>query len=353
MATRRAILGHLAVGLGVVATGAALAQPAEDAAYVAIETAANTGHSRALFFASSGRLLGRTPLDFRVHGMAQHGQAMVVFPRRPGNQMCVVDVVNLEIKRRLTAPFDRHFYGHGAFTRDGAYLLTTENNLDTLGGHVGVYDVRAGYRRVDDMVLPGAGPHEIIRAPHSDVFLLALGGLETHPDYGRTPFNLRDFRSQIVQVDIRRSEVLPLGHWSGTEGVSLRHLAQDGAGRLVIGGQVPKGRDPTGSVLWVVNKGVPQKVETEGRLGHYVSSVAAHGAQALVSSKVTGEVLRLVDGEMTSSDTLDGASAVALSDRFRAQSGFRALDINGQVYEADRGAEFDNHGFALSPMITL
>ncbi|MEL6920931.1 MAG: DUF1513 domain-containing protein, partial [Pseudomonadota bacterium] len=181
MVTRRAFLERVALGLGVAACSTRHAQPAENAAYVGVETSAKTGLSKASFFTASGERKRSLTLDFRAHGFAQHADTLIVFPRRPGNTFAIVSKRTLEIAAVVTAPINRHFYGHGAFTRDGRHLLVSENNLDTLGGSIGVYALEGTPRRVHQFDLPRPGPHEIIRSHNRDTFFVALGGLETHP----------------------------------------------------------------------------------------------------------------------------------------------------------------------------
>ena len=192
METRREFLRLISGALGVGACQAALGQPAEYAVYIGVETSATTGHSTARLLAASGETLGRISLNYRAHGMASHGQQLVVFPRRPGNRFAVVDMATLQIQSVVTAPEDRHFYGHGAYSADGQWLLVTENDLASLEGRIGVYSMADGPRREGETALPGPGPHEIIRGRDGD-FFVALGGLETHPDYGRTPLNLNTY----------------------------------------------------------------------------------------------------------------------------------------------------------------
>lgn len=324
------------------------AQPAENASYVGIETSASTGLSRAAFFSSSGARLALHPLDFRAHGMARHGETLVVFPRRPGNRFAVVDMRTLMLRTVVTAPPDRHFYGHGAFSVDGRHLLVTENDLTTLQGSIGVYELGVTATRLGQIALPGSGPHEIIRDPVSDRFLVALGGLQTHPDYGRTPLNLSEFHSQIVAVDFRREALDGWGVWSGTAGISLRHMAQDGDGRLYIGGQVADARRADGDrVLWLVQDGRETAVAEGGLLAGYVSSVAAHGSVAKVTSKQAGVVLSFESGRATHEHHLVGASALGLGPNTSAVSGFRRLSVNANDVEISPGFEFDNHGLAL------
>lgn len=342
---RREVLRSLALGLGVVACRGAFGQPAERAAYIGIETAADSALSTASFFTASGVRLGHVPLDFRAHGMAEHGDRLVVFPRRPGDRFAVVDAGTLEIAQVVRAPADRHFFGHGAFTRDGAHLLVTENDLETLHGAIGVYEAGGSFRRAGEIALPGAGPHEIVRQPGRDVFHIALGGLETHPAYGRAPLNLHDFRSQIVTLDFANGDLVPLGYWPGSEGISLRHLAMDAQDRLYVGGQVKSAARATGEgVVWLAERGRVERLALPTPLGGYVSSVAASGRQALISSKETGAVLRLDGCEVIGVQRVNGAGALALGPGLAAVSGFTLLSVNGHEIVAMRGHEFDNHG---------
>jgi len=344
--SRRAFLGRLALGLGVVATQRAFGQPAERAAFVGAETSAETRLSQAVFVSASGERLGHVPLDFRAHGFASHGTRLVVFPRRPGDRFALLDRRSLEILKVVAAPPDRSFYGHGAFTRDGAHLLIAENDLETLGGAIGIYDSNGA--RVGHVALPGPGPHEIARHPSRDVFFVAVGGLETHPDYGRTPFNLHQFHSEIVVFDFERGTLDSMGIWPGTEGVSLRHLAMDHAGRLYVGGQVTdESRARGAEVLWVVDRDRVDRIETVAALGGYVSSVAASGNRALVSSKETGMALKLDGTSILRSTACIGASAVGLGPRVEAVAGFTDLNLGETRLPAAAGFEFDNHGLAV------
>ena len=345
--TRRDFLGLVALGMGVASCRLAMAQPAERAVYVGAETASVDGLSRASFFSAGGERLSSLPLDFRAHGMATHGARLVVFPRRPGNRFAVIDEAHLEVLSVVTAPQDRHFFGHGAFTLDGRHLLVTENNLESLTGTIGVYSAD-GWQREGEVALPGPGPHEIARHPRRDLFHIALGGLETHPDYGRNPLNLHAFRSQIVTLDFSSGRVEPLGFWAGTEGISLRHLAMDGLGRLYVGGQIKAAdRAVSEDVIWIVEDEQITQPALSGSMKGYVSSVAAHGSQALIASKESGLCLRLDGNKLLEQTAIEGASAVAIGTGLTIASGFTMLNLNDQSLSALQGHEFDNHGLLL------
>jgi hypothetical protein len=339
-------LGQLALGLGVVACRGAYAAT-ERAVYAGIETEAATGVSRAAFFSATGARLGRTALDFRAHGLAEYGATLIVFPRRPGNRFSLIDRETLAIKQVVTAPPERHFYGHGAFTVDGQHLVVTENDLDTLEGGLGVYRV-SDMARLGTIILPQAGPHEIIRHPSRDLFYVAVGGLETHPAYGRTPLNLGAFRSQIVSFDFATSEVSEMGFWAGSEGISLRHLAMDAQERLYVGGQVADAqRGVSENVLWLVQGGSVERLEIGAKMKGYISSVAAFGQEARISSKESGMVLSLNGAEALGEVACDGAGALGFGAGVEAYTGFVQGAVNGVEVEAVSGTEFDNHGLVL------
>jgi hypothetical protein len=257
-----------------------------------------------------------------------------------------VDLATLEVRALVDAPEGRRFHGHGAFSADGRLLVVTENDLATLGGAVGVYEAAGVPRRLGTVPLPGPGPHDVRHAGGAR-FEVALGGLMTHPDYGRAPLNPLQFESGLVALDLGRGAADGLERWPGTEGVSLRHLATDGRGRLYVGGQRP---DPSrgGAVLWLRDGDGARPLDPEGLLGGYVSSVAAHGGEALATSKETGVALRL-DGERIAGRTrIDGASAAALGPGTAAVSGYEVLSLAGRRLEAAPLHEFDNHGLALA-----
>lgn len=346
--SRRTFIRGLATGLGVLGCNSALGQPFENAAYVGIETAAATNQSSAVVLGRSGQILARIPTQLRAHGLAENHAHIVVFPRRPGSRFAVIDKTSLQITATLTAPQDRHFYGHGAFTRDGAYLLTTENNLTTLQGVIGIYDTQ-DYRRVAEVPLDAAGPHEVIRSPDSDQFYIAMGGLQTHPDYGRTPFNLSDFQSQIFILDFGTQSVTKTGGWAGSRGISLRHLAVDGLGRLYVGGQVyDAGRADQTQGVWVMDPaGSVCAAEVGAEMGGYVSSVAAGADYAMIASKKSGAVLWLDGCQPQRRQFLDGASAVGVTKGGDVFSGAKTLMAGGQLHQLEDGIEYDNHGLSL------
>ncbi len=81
-------------------------------------------------------------LDFFAHGFAldprSRRRALLFEKKGPG--ACEVDLVTGERLRPLKTSAERAFYGHGAFSRDGATLFVAENTLQTRQGLVSIWD---------------------------------------------------------------------------------------------------------------------------------------------------------------------------------------------------------------------
>jgi hypothetical protein len=185
MATRRGVLGGL---LAAMAPKPGWAD-AGDPSYLAAARLAD-GSYRLVGLTDAGAEVFRLPLPDRGHAAAAHPlrPEAVAFARRPGRFAVVVDCRDGAIRADLTSPPGRHFYGHGAFSADGSLLLTTENDYDGKRGVIGVWDVAAGYLRIEELESGGLGPHEMLRLPGGG-FAVANGGIETHPDSDREILN--------------------------------------------------------------------------------------------------------------------------------------------------------------------
>ncbi|WP_095588075.1 DUF1513 domain-containing protein [Actibacterium ureilyticum] len=174
-----------------------------------------------------GRVLFELPLPARGHAAAAHPDRAeaVAFARRPGTFALVIDCVTGQQKATLTAPDGRHFYGHGAFSADGALLYTAENDFEAAQGVIGIWDARGGYRRLGEFASGGVGPHDIKLMPDGETLVVANGGIETHPDSGRTKLNIPTMRPSLaflgVDGGLRQAITLePELHKN-----SIRHLA--------------------------------------------------------------------------------------------------------------------------------
>ncbi|MEE9446700.1 MAG: DUF1513 domain-containing protein, partial [Arenicellales bacterium] len=113
-------------------------------------------------FNTEGKILWNIPLPARGHGLNinSDGHIAVVFARRPGEFMWVLDLMNHEIVSKIAPQLGRHFYGHGVMSQKTGMLYTTENDYDAATGKIGLYDMANGFKRVDEIDSGGVGPHE-------------------------------------------------------------------------------------------------------------------------------------------------------------------------------------------------
>lgn len=231
------------------------------------------------------------PLPARGHAAAAHPSRpqAVAFARRPGNFAVVIDCATGRQQARLTSPEGRHFYGHGAFSKGGDWLFTTENDFEAGEGRIGIWDVAAGYKRLDEISSGGIGPHDIKRLPGSDVLVVANGGIDTHPDTGRTKLNIPTMAPNLSYFDhgkIVEQAALPHAMHKN----SIRHLAVGPAGDVTFGMQW-QGEEPVAALVGRHRRGgqialfdaPPEAVrEMQGYVGSIASS--PDGARVAVTS---------------------------------------------------------------------
>lgn len=179
-----------------------------------------------------GEILFTLPLPERGHAAAAHPELAqaVAFARRPGTFAVVVDCISGTEIARLKAPTGQHFYGHGVFSQDGRLLFTTENNFDAGEGMIGVWDVANGYARIGSFSSGGVGPHDMVLMPDAASLAIANGGIETHPDSGRTKLNLPVMQPNLTYCDLGGQILEQVELPRSLHKNSIRHLAlrQDG-----------------------------------------------------------------------------------------------------------------------------
>ncbi|MEM6594069.1 MAG: DUF1513 domain-containing protein [Pseudomonadota bacterium] len=357
MTTRRAVLG------GLAAT-AFLPNPgwSNVGAPVALSAARlPDGAWRLVGLDATGAITFEIPLPARGHAAAAHPleAEAVAIARRPGRFAVVLDCVEGQVRKTLAAPEGRHFYGHAAFTRDGRYLLTTENAFETGEGRVGIWDRAAGFERVADVPSGGIGPHEIIRLPDG-AFAIANGGIRTHPASGRDKLNLETMRANLTimtadGVITDRAE-MPDPHRLN----SLRHIASLPDGRIGCGYQWQGDPFEVPALLAVFETGkglefVDMDEPDMRRLDAYIGSIAAIGAQGFsASSPRGGQVVSFgAYGRVGKRFTAQDVCGIASSDHSQTL----VTDGLGQVYAHDHDElrvlarhdmAFDNHLVSLS-----
>ena len=227
---RRRALRLLAGGLAgplLPASVGARATARDTPLYLSARAEAGGGF-RVSGFAADGASLFDLPLPGRGHSFAVRpgGREAVQFARRPGGFALVLDLARGAIARPVKAPPDRHFYGHGVFSRDGRLLYATESDFENERGVIGIYDAERGYKRQGELPSHGIGPHEIALLSDGETLVVANGGIATHPDLPRVKLNLPTMAPSLCFVDrgsgaLRRE--LTLG--PALHRLSIRHLA--------------------------------------------------------------------------------------------------------------------------------
>ena len=195
------------------------------------------GRYLASVFDESGTILHDVSLPGRGHGFAVHPSTghVVVFARRPGEWALVLDPATGAEVGRLSATEGRHFYGHGAFSPDGALLYTSENQFEDGRGVVAVWDVARDWRRIREWSSHGVGPHEIRVFGGGARLAVANGGIRTHPDTGRAKLNLDAMVSSLSVLDTVDGRLVRSASFGEPlRRLSIRHLDIDRDFRIVV-----------------------------------------------------------------------------------------------------------------------
>ena len=194
----------------------------------------------AVVLTETGKIVQSVDLPVRGHDVAYSpitGRA-VVFARQPGMFAVVFDPAGREPPVTLHSAEGRHFFGHGVFSPDGKLLYATENDFENTRGAIGIVDVAGGYARIGEFDTYGIGPHEIILLPDGKTFAIANGGIETHPDYGRTELNLDTMDPSLSLVDSTTGHLVgQLRLSSDLHQLSIRHMVVDAHNRIWFGCQ--------------------------------------------------------------------------------------------------------------------
>lgn len=353
MWTRRAFVQ--AAGIGFVASLTARPAEALQRADLVFATAGKRpdGSFAAGLVSDRGELIATLGLPDRGHDVTQCPVSgrFVAFARRPGTFAVVFDRQANELST-ITSPPGRHFFGHGIFAPDGKLLYATENDFENSQGIIGIYDATDNFRRIGEFFSGGIGPHDIVLGPDSKLICVANGGIETHPDFGRTKLNLSSMQSNLAWID-RDSGGLIAIHDLPPElhQLSLRHLAMGAGGKVWVGGQYQGDRNLHVPLLASASPDDPLEFANlpeamNERLSFYVGSVAASpdGSQVMATSPV-GNVALIFDVASDEATLLE-VNNVCGADWGNSQFAYSTGDgafFGGTEAVSDAGLYFDNH----------
>ena len=305
--------------------------------------------------AADGKSLFQIALPGRGHAAAAHPTRAeaVAFARRPGTFALVIDCGTGDIRHRLTPPDGQQFNGHGAFSGDGALLMTSEVMADTSEGRIGLWDTR-DYSRVADWPSHGIGPHDIRLLPDGRL-AVANGGIQTDP-VDRTKLNLETMRPNLalLSADGILDDQIEL---AGLAQNSIRHLALTGNS---IAFAMQWEGDPAEAVpllgLWTPGSAprLCDPAPTEAYTMHgYAGSVAATEDRIVITSPKGGAAMVFSsDGTpVATHHRADLCGAARLGNGFVLTDGLGALwraDDSGLTALGTGQALWDNHLVALA-----
>ena len=263
---------------------------------------------------AQGTILFSLPLPARGHAAAAHpvkAQA-IAFARRPGTFALVIDCTSGKAIRQLGAPAGRHFYGHGTFSPDGSTFYTTENDYDAGQGVIGVWDTDS-FDRLGEFPSGGTGPHDMRLMPDGAALVIANGGIETHPDTGRTKLNLPIMRPNLTYTDLSGTVLEQTELPQALHKNSIRHLAVRPDGLVGFAMQWQGSLTEHPPLLGLHRRGEPPRLlaaplSAQSKLQGYAGSIAfAADGQTVAITCPRGNALHRFD---VTSGALIGAHAL-------------------------------------------
>ncbi|MGO6815596.1 DUF1513 domain-containing protein [Rhizobium leguminosarum] len=341
-----------AAGLGFLAALAPrslMALERTDAVYASGIRAAD-GSFAVATVTERGEIVDQVALPARAHGMAFSASTgkTVAFARRPGTYAMIFDPWNKSEPIVINSREDRHFYGHGAFSPDGRLLYASENDFDGNRGMIGLYDATNRFTRIGEFETYGIGPHDMTVSDDGRLLIVANGGIETHPDFGRTKLNLGEMQPSLALIDaatgaLVEKHVLP-AEWAE---LSTRHVDLDGVGRIWFACQYEGHRKDLPPLVGHFAKGedlsfIDLPEETTRRLANYVGAIAVNRSEGLVGiTSPKGGASVTIDartGKMLAETSLPDAAGIA-----PARSGFAVSSYDGDFLSTRSDVAWDQH----------
>ncbi|SEA89960.1 hypothetical protein SAMN05660964_02769 [Thiothrix caldifontis] len=170
-------------------------------------------------------------VPFRGHGMLPlHDGRVILFGRRPGFECAVVNWSNG--MQRIPATAGHHFDGHGCLSAQGDVLFTTENHFDAKRGVLGIRDSQT-FQHLGEYDTFGLDPHEVQLMPDGKTLVVANGGIETHPDFGRRKLNLDTMQPSLVYIDAASGKKID-EYRLPDRYLSIRHLIATADGNVGV-----------------------------------------------------------------------------------------------------------------------
>lgn len=358
---RQFVFGSAALGLiGVLPLASRAVSSSQKPRKQWLISACNDNHGQhyAAAFDETGQLISRVALPARGHGVIAHpnkpGHGLII-ARRPGYYAIEIDFTSGQIVRHIKPTQGQHFFGHGLFSSDGKYLITTENHTDTGQGKI-VLRYSHNYRIANQFDSGGIGPHEALPMPDGKTMVVANGGILTHPDTPRKKLNLDTMAPNLSYIDIRSGKILAQYQLDNPK-LSIRHLAISKTGKVIGGLQYQGGKTDLVPLAFSHQGQEPlQYLKAPDSLwqqmNQYTASICINdeGKTAAISCPRGNMVTywNLHTGEFIKDIPLkDGAGLALFNNNIVATSGKGRAVFEGNRHLAFDNVRWDNHLVAI------
>lgn len=291
---------------------------------------------------------------------------VIVFARRPGT-FAVLFAPRRESKPQvIKSAANRHFFGHGVFSADGRLVYATENDFENGRGVIGLYDVSAApVKRIGEFPSHGVGPHEILPLKDGKTLVVANGGIETHPDYGRAKLNLGSMKPSLVFIDRESGDLLETHELpQSLHQLSIRHMAVREDDKIWFGCQHQGSKTETPPLVGSIQRGEALKLLSPAP-GHfrlmknYVGSLMiSRDGETLATSSPHGDVVIYWNAEtgrhISTARLADGCGIAPDKDGFLLSNGKGELvysdkrDFSKLSDVAALKLRWDNHMLPIS-----
>lgn len=172
------------------------------------------------------------PIPFRAHDVMEMPDGKVIaYGRRPDPECALVDFTT-HTSTPVKATQGRHFYGHGCLSKDQSVLFTTENDYDGKRAVLGIRDAKT-LEHIGEYDTYGIGAHDVHLMPDGKTLVVANGGIETHPDFGRRKLNIKTMQPSLVYIDMLSGQKID-EYRLDDHLLSIRHLTVSDAGDVGV-----------------------------------------------------------------------------------------------------------------------
>jgi uncharacterized protein len=305
--------------------------------------------------AEDGTIITRSLLPGRAHGLA-HDQVfdrIAAFARRPGTFAVIFERRRHAKPIVIASPEGRHFYGHGTFSRDGRLLYASENDFDNARGVIGIYDAAQGFARIGEYPTYGVGPHDLSISLDGTILIAANGGIETHPDFGRTKLNLDRMEPSLALIDARSGALIEKHDLpANLRQLSTRHIDLSADHGIWFACQFEGTRDETPPLIGRFRPGealdfIDLPETTLRNLDNYVGAIAVDRSAGLVAAtSPRGGTYVLIDAKscvLVREVRLAGASGVAAGPH-----GFGISTEGGVFDDRQSDVNWDQHAVRIA-----